>query len=266
VPSARAPKLTPFTTSTAKQSGWQWRIPLQHRTGNGHVYCNHFSSDAEAERVLLEGLDTQPLDQPRRLQFTTGRRRQCWVKNVVAVGLASGFLEPLESTSIQLIMDGVGRLIQLFPDRDCAPALAAEFNRKMAFQYESVRDFIILHYKLTQRTDSEFWRYCAAMPIPDTLQHQIELFQHAGRVAILDPDGFAEPSWVSIFLGLGLSPQAGDPLVERIDEAQLRQHFQRMRSAVEQTVAAMPDHGDYIDRHVRAEPPVSRMAPQPAAA
>ncbi|MFH7042428.1 tryptophan halogenase family protein [Paucibacter sp. JuS9] len=269
VPSARAPKLTPFTTSTARTSGWQWRIPLQHRTGNGHVYCNHFISDSEAEAQLLVGLDTPALDQPRRLQFTTGRRRQCWVKNVVAVGLASGFLEPLESTSIQLIMDGVGRLIQLFPDRDCSPALAAEFNRKMAFQYESVRDFIILHYKLTKRTDSEFWRYCSAMPIPDSLRHQIELFRSSGRVAILDPEGFAEPSWVSIFLGLGLTPEAGDPLVERIDETQLRQHFQRQRSAVAQTVAAMPDHGDYIDRHVRAEPtagPLSITAPLSATA
>ena len=262
VPCAKVAKLTPFTTSTARAAGWQWRIPLQHRTGNGHVYCSHFTSDEEAARVLLDGLDGEALDTPRQLRFTTGRRRDSWVKNVVAIGLAAGFLEPLESTSIQLIMDGVGRLIQNFPDRDFQPGLAAEFNRKMAFQCEAIRDFIILHYKLTQRTDSEFWRYCAAMPIPDTLRHQIELFRSSARVAIYDPDSFSEPSWVSLFLGLGLMPQAYDPFVDMIDEGQLHTHFARVRAAIAHTVAAMPDHTDYIARHVRADPlPVSHPAP-----
>jgi tryptophan halogenase len=255
VPSARTGKLTPYTTSTAKAAGWQWRIPLQHRTGNGHVYCNHFTSDEEAARVLLEGLDGEALGTPRPLRFTTGRRRRSWVRNVVALGLASGFLEPLESTSIQLIMDGVARLIQYFPDQDFHPQLADEFNRKMLAQYASIRDFIILHYKLTRRSDSEFWRYCAAMPIPESLQHQIELFRSSGRVAIHDPEGFAEPSWVSILFGLGLMPQTYDPFIDRIDEAQLRAHFARVRTAIAQTVQGMPDHGDYIARHVRAEPP-----------
>jgi tryptophan halogenase len=254
VPSAREGRLTPYTTSTAKACGWQWRIPLQHRTGNGHVYCNQFTSDDEAARVLLEGLDTAALAEPRQVRFTTGRRRQSWVKNVVAVGLSSGFLEPLESTSIQLIMDGVGRLIQYLPDRDFHPALAAEFNRKMQGQYESIRDFIILHYKLTQRADTEFWRYCAAMPIPDRLQHQIDLFRSAAQVAIYDPDSFVEASWVSIFLGLGLIPQGHDPLVDLIDETALRTHFTRVRAAIAGTVGRMPDHADYIARHVRADP------------
>ena len=254
VPCARVDPLTPYTTSTAHAAGWQWRIPLQHRTGNGHVYCNGFTTDEEATRVLLGGLDAPASDAPRQLRFTTGRRRESWVKNVVAVGLSSGFLEPLESTSIQLIMDAVGRLVELLPDRDFRPALAAEFNRRMARQYESIRDFIILHYKLTQRTDSEFWRHCAAMTIPDTLAHQIELYRDSGRVVILDPDSFAEPSWISIMFGQGLQPRAHDPFVELVDEQMLRTHFARLRQAIAGTVAGVPDHGAFIERHAKAEP------------
>ncbi|CAM4024124.1 tryptophan halogenase family protein [Roseateles saccharophilus] len=254
VPSERVAPLTPYTMSTAKPAGWQWRIPLQHRTGNGHVYCSGFIGDDEAAATLLAGLDSRALDTPRQLRFTTGRRRQGWVKNVVAIGLSGGFLEPLESTSIQLIMDGVGRLIQLFPDKRFKPHLAAEFNRRMAGQYESIRDFIVLHYKLTERRDSELWRYCAAMPIPDSLAHQIELFRGAARVAIFDPEGFAEPSWVSLFLGLGLQPESHDPFVDHIDAKALLQHFTRLRQAIAQTAAGVPDHGDYIERHVKAPP------------
>ncbi len=253
VPSAREGKLTPFTMSTARSAGWQWRIPLQHRTGNGHVFCDGFTTPDEAERVLLEGLDTEPLAQPRGLGFTTGKRKRTWVKNVVAVGLSSGFLEPLESTSIQLIMDGVGRLIELFPTRDFDPRLADEYDRKMSKQYESIRDFIVLHYKITRRDDSEFWRYCAAMPIPDRLQHQIELFRASGRVAIIDADSFAEPSWVSLMLGLGIAPAGHDPMVEMIEEQALRTHFTRLREAIAGTVDGLPDHAEYIERQVGRE-------------
>jgi Tryptophan halogenase len=254
VQSARAAVLTPYTMSSAKAAGWQWRIPLQHRTGNGHVYCSAFMSDSEAERVLLAGLDTPALGEPRRLRFTTGRRRKTWLRNCVALGLAAGFIEPLESTSIQLIMDGVGRLIENFPDRDFAPHLAAEYNRLIAAQYESIRDFIVLHYKLTERDDSPFWRHCAAMPIPDSLQHQIDLFRSSGRVAIFDRGGFLESSFISILYGLGVEPRAWDPFIDRMDERTLRTHFARLRSAIAGTVAAMPDHADYIARHARAEP------------
>jgi hypothetical protein len=252
VPSARTGALTPYTMSTAKAAGWQWRIPLQHRTGNGHVYCSHFMSDDEAARVLLDGLDSPALGDPRQLRFTTGRRRKAWLRNCVALGLAAGFVEPLESTSIQLIMDGVGRLIENFPDRDFAPHLADEYNRRIAFQYESIRDFIVMHYKLTQRSDSGFWRHCAAMPIPETLQHQIELFRSSGRVAILDPDGFAEPSFISMLFGLGVTPGAWNPFIDRIDEQALRTHFARLRRAIAGTVAAMPDHADYVARLTHA--------------
>jgi tryptophan halogenase len=258
VPSARAGALTPYTMSTARTAGWQWRIPLQHRTGNGHVYCSRFTSDDEAARTLLEGLDSPALGDPRLLRFTTGRRRKSWVGNCVALGLAAGFVEPLESTSLQLIMDGVGRLVENFPDRDFAPHLADEYNRRIALQYESIRDFIVMHYKLTARDDTAFWRHCAAMPIPDSLQHQIELFRSSGRVAIVDRDGFAEPSFISILFGLGVEPRSWDPFIDRIDEQALRTHYARLRAAIAGTVDGMPDHADYIARNARAEPP--RMA------
>ena len=258
VPCARVEPLTPYTTSTARSAGWQWRIPLQHRTGNGHVYCSGYMSDEEAGGVLMRNLDGAPQGVPRQLRFKTGMRKKAWDRNVVAIGLSSGFLEPLESTSIQLIMDGVARLIELFPDRRCDPQLAAEYNRRMAKQYESIRDFIVLHYKLTKRDDSEFWRYCAAMSIPDDLKHQIEVFRRSGRVAILDPDGFAEPSWASLFLGLDCWPERHDPLLAQVDEQTLRTHFERLRTSISRAVDDMPDHGAFIAKHVKA--PAMEMA------
>jgi tryptophan halogenase len=252
VPCASVPELTPYTRVTAKSAGWVWRIPLQHRTGNGHVYSNAFTTDEQARQVLLDSLDAAALDEPRQLRFVTGRRRKSWVKNCVAVGLSAGFVEPLESTSIHLIETAVGKLITLFPDRDFRPELIEEFNRSLAIRYESVRDFIIMHYKLTRRDDSEFWRYCANMPVPDSLSHQIELFRETGRVAVLDPDGFAEPSFVAMLMGLGVVPKRYDPFVDHIDIRQLHGHFAGLRDAIAQAVARMPDHGAYIASQVAA--------------
>lgn len=248
VPCERVDPMTPFTTSTAQSAGWQWRIPLQHRTGNGLVYCSSYLDTAEAERTLLSHLDGKPLDEPRAQRFVTGRRKKAWVKNVVAIGLSSGFLEPLESTSLHLIMDAVGRLTALLPDMAFEPTLADEFNRQMAYRYESVRDFIILHYKVGERRDSEFWRYCADMPIPDELAHQIELFRKTGRVAILEPEGFTEPSWVSILLGLGIVPERCDPYVDLVDMPLISRHLQGVREAIARTVATMPSHSSFLDR------------------
>ena len=252
VPSARLAKLTPFTRSTAKAAGWQWRIPLQHRTGNGHVYCNSFISDEEATRVLLDGLDGEALDSPRQLRFTTGRRKRSWVKNCVAIGLSAGFVEPLESTSLSLIETAVGMLIENFPDSDFRPELADEFNRQISIRYESVRDFIIMHYKLTSRTDSEFWKYCANISISDSLCHQIELFRETGRVVIYDKSGFMEPSFIAIMMGLGIKPKTYDPFVDLMDIASLRRHFASVHKAIALTVGNMPDHTDYINKHVSA--------------
>jgi len=250
VPCDKVLPLTPYTTSTARSAGWQWRIPLQHRTGNGHVYCSGYTSDEEAGRVLMHNLDGAPQGDPRQLRFKTGMRRRVWEKNVVAVGLSSGFLEPLESTSLSLIIHGVSSLVELFPDRRCEPHLVDEYNRKMARQYESIRDFIILHYKQTRRDDSEFWRYCAAMPIPDTLAHQMEIFRRNGRVAILDRDSFSEDSWLSLFLGLGIQPEGLDPMLAQVDEVTLREHFKRLHMAIAKTVDGMPDHAAYLDHLV----------------
>jgi len=250
VPCDKVSPLTPYTTSTAHSAGWQWRIPLQHRTGNGHVYCSGHISDGEAGRVLMQNLDGEPQGEPRQLRFKTGLRKRIWEKNVVAVGLSSGFLEPLESTSLSLIIHGISALVELFPDRRCEPHLVDEYNRKMTRQYESIRDFIILHYKETRRDDSEFWRYCAAMPIPDTLAHQIESFRRNGRVVILDRDSFGEDSWLSLLLGLGVQPQGLDPLLKQVHEPTLREHFKRLNMAISRTVDGMPDHAAYLDRLV----------------
>ena len=252
VPCEKVAKLTPYTTSTARAAGWQWRIPLQHRTGNGHVYSNAFTTDDEARRVLLEGLDGKPLDDPRQLRFVTGRRRASWLKNCVAIGLSAGFVEPLESTSINLIENAVGMLIQYFPDRDFKPSLAKEFNRYMGARYESVRDFIILHYKLTRRDDTEFWRYCANMKIPDSLHHQIELFRESGRVVVYDREGFSEPSFVAMLLGLGVVPQSDDPFIAALDRDRLQAHMARVRAGIIDAVAAMPDHTDYLNANACA--------------
>ena len=259
VPCAKVAQLTPFTRASAKSAGWVWRIPLQHRTGNGHVYSDAFTSDEEAARVLLDGLDGRALDVPRQLRFTTGRRRKSWVKNCVAIGLSGGFVEPLESTSISLIDDAIAALIKYFPDSDFRPELANEFNRQIAGNYESVRDFIVMHYKLTKRSDSDFWRHCAAMPIPDALQHQIELFRETGRVTILDPHGFEESSFISMLLGLGAVPKSYDPYVDLMDLGHLRSHFVRLRDSIVRTVNAMPEHTQFIAQRVAA-PPVPGLA------
>ena len=259
VPCAKVPVLTPFTRSTAKSAGWMWRIPLQHRTGNGHVYSDQFTTDDEAQRVLLEGLDGRALDEPRQLRFVTGRRRKSWIKNVVAVGLAAGFVEPLESTSIGLIETAVEMLIELFPDSSFRPALADDFNRRMGIRYESVRDFIILHYKVTKRDDSEFWRYCANMAIPDSLSHQIALFRETGRTVIYDQGSFAAPSYVAMMLGLGIIPKRFDRMAELIDLREIHGHFAGLRDAIVAEVKRMPTHADFIAQHVAA-PPVPGLA------
>jgi tryptophan halogenase len=218
------------------------------------VYSNAFTTDDKARQDLLDGLDGAALDEPRQLRFVTGKRKKSWVKNVVAIGLSAGFVEPLESTSISLIETAVGTLIEQFPDRDFRPELADEFNRIIGGRYESIRDFIVMHYKLTKRDDTEFWRYCANMAIPDSLAHQIELFRETGRVAILDRDSFLLPSFVSMLVGLGVEPKRYDPFVDDVDMRQLHGHFAGLRDLIAQTVAKMPGHGAYLEKNAKGAP------------
>ena len=226
------------TRATAHDAGWRWRIPLQHRTGNGIVYASAFLSDDAAERQLMDALDTPAMGEPRPLRFTAGRRVQQWTGNVVALGLAGGFLEPLESTSIHLIQEGISKLFALFPDRGDCTVERATFNRFMAASYEAVRDFIILHYHANART-GEFWRHLRAMPVPDTLAEKIALFRRKGRVFRYDDELFAVPSWVSVMLGQGIVPVGYDPLVDALDERRTTDALRMMRRVNEAAVSRM---------------------------
>ncbi len=242
----------PYTRATAKQAGWQWRIPLQHRTGNGHVYSSGFISDQDAADTLLAGLDTKALGDPRPLRFTTGRRDAFWAHNCAAIGLSSGFLEPLESTSIHLIQSHVNRLIQLFPAQGDGAAERAEYSRRCAAELEQIRDFLILHYKQTARDDSAFWNYCRTMAVPDSLAHKQALFASSGWIGRDIDDLFREASWVQVMLGQGVTPQAHDPMADALSDAQLGEFLCHVRTLIERAVSGLPTHEDFIARHCAA--------------
>jgi tryptophan 7-halogenase len=252
VPSEKTAAATPYTRATARTAGWQWRIPLQHRTGNGHVYSSAHVGDDEAAATLLHHLDGRALAEPRVLRFTTGRRRKMWNRNCVALGLASGFLEPLESTSIYLIQSGIARLIDMLPDRHMSETLQARYNSEAAFELERIRDFLILHYHATERRDSEFWRACGTMSIPAELEQKIQLFLEGGRFFRTADEMFALTSWVQVMVGQGIVPADWHPLVDAVAEADLIKLAESVRSTIAACVAAMPMHEQFIDRYCRA--------------
>ena len=236
----------PFTRSTALASGWQWRIPLQHRMGNGIVYSSAHMEADEAEALLLSRLESELLGEPRHLRFTGGRRLKAWEANVVSLGLSSGFVEPLESTSIHLIQSGIAKLLALFPDRRFDPAERDEYNRQMQVVFEDVRDFVILHYKATRRDDSQFWRYCRDMDVPDSLATKLELWRSKGRLFREGFELFGTPSWVAVLLGQGIVPAATEPAVDAIDPAMARDALAKMHSSYAKMAQHMPRHADFI--------------------
>jgi tryptophan halogenase len=252
LPCSSVAPLTPYTRATAGTGGWRWRIPLQHRIGNGHVFSSAHLDDDSALKQLVDGLDAPATQDPRMLRFTAGRREIFWEKNCVAIGLSSGFIEPLESTSIHLIQSGIFKLMGLFPDRGFAQAEIDQYNRFLVEEYERVRDFIVLHYWATERDDTEFWKCCRNMEIPDTLAQKIELWMGKGRLFRQQYDLFTEDSWIAVLLGQRKIPQSYDPLVDAFDLDEARRFLASTRDVIQKTAMAMPTHENFIMHHCAA--------------
>lgn len=252
VPCASVSPLTPYTRSTARSAGWQWRIPLQHRIGNGLVYSSAHLSDGAAAATLLGALDGEALADPRPLRFKAGMRRKAWSHNVVAIGLSSGFLEPLESTSIHLIQSAIARFLKFLPGKTMIPADITEYNRQSAFEFERIRDFIILHYKATERDDSDFWRHCREMTVPDTLAARMEQFRASGRIFRDNDELFSEVAWFQVMAGQGVEPRAWHPLANKIPAADLLDFLRILEALNQREVEQMTTHEAFIARHCAA--------------
>lgn len=255
VPSANVGPPRPFTRSTARESGWQWRIPLQHRTGNGYVFSSAHASADEARAILLSGLDGEPLGEPRLLTFKAGRRQAFWVKNVVALGLASGFLEPLESTSIHLIQAGIARLLEMLPTRKFEPADTRRYNRLMAADFENVRDFLLLHFHVTQRDDTAYWKDLRGVDLPDSLAERLAIFRATGRIFREADELFTKTSWLAVLDGQAAPAEGEDPLALSVPSEVAVAHLARIAEQAGQAVSRMPRHADFIAAHCQADFP-----------
>ncbi|WOI53454.1 tryptophan halogenase family protein [Parvularcula sp. LCG005] len=252
VPCEKVGDPLPYTRSTAYEAGWQWRIPLQHRTGNGYVFCDKYISEDEAVANLLSRIDGKPLADPRILRFVTGRRKKSWVKNVVAMGLAGGFLEPLESTSIHLVQVAISKLLAMFPNDGLNPSLVNRYNDEMSYNYEDVKDFLIAHYKVTEREDTPFWARVRNMDIPESLQAKLDIFATRGEVLATQTELFKETSWFSVLAGQGLTPKGYHPLADVVSEDELKARLSRIRTGIQERVISMPDHATFIAQNCAA--------------
>lgn len=248
VGSQHAGPLIPYTRSTAKPAGWQWRIPTQRRTGNGHIYCSEFMSEDEAASLLLEGLDGEALGTPRLIRFATGHRRKFWEKNCVAIGLSSGFLEPLESTSLYLIRQGISRFIALFPDASLPDVMRDEYNRWMQKDFEQVRDLLVFHYYANGR-DEPFWRHCREMTLPESLQRRLTLFAEGGRFLRYEGELFPNASWVAVMLGQNVMPRVIDPVVSAMPVGEIERKLALLRQAMNQFAGPLPTHREVLQKY-----------------
>ena len=243
----------PFTTSTAKEAGWMWNIPLQHRTGNGYVYCDKYISDDQAKETLLTCVKGEVLTEPRVISFTTGMRKKSWVKNCLSLGLAQGFIEPLESTAIHLVSKSIAHFIQLFPDKSCNPALVDQFNQNVRDDYEEIRDFLVLHYCKTSRTDSEFWLWCKNMELPETLEQKLKLFKASGALNIKDEELFRPTSWYSVLEGLGVQPDNYNPTLNVWNTDKLKSILDQGQKGLTAIAKIQPSHDNFINEFCKAE-------------
>lgn len=246
--------IPPYTRAIAHDAGWQWKIPLQHRQGTGHVYSTAYTTDEAAREVLMDNLDGDIRVELRLLKFRTGRRLKAWVKNCVAIGLSGGFVEPLESTSIHLIQSGVTRLLRLFPYDGCTGSLARQYNLESQAEYERIRDFIILHYKATERDDTPYWRDCRDMRVPDTLAHRLELFRETGLVFPDPDDTFRVDSWLQVMTGQRLEPSGFHPMARTLGDERLRTMLESLKSNIVATVDKMPTHSEFLKSYCAIDP------------
>jgi tryptophan halogenase len=242
----------PYTRATAHSAGWQWQVPLQHRNGNGHVYCSSFMEADEALDILVRNIAGKPTAEPNHLRFVTGRRKKFWNKNVVALGLAAGFMEPLESTSIHLINTGINKLIALLSLDGITPVQESAFNRLTGKEYERIRDFLILHYNATTRDDSDFWNYCRTMAVPDSLTEKIELFRHNGQIFREDDELFTETSWAAVMMGQGIMMGGHNAMAEALNEPSTGKELDAIQQSIQFVAQHMPTHGDYLARYCPA--------------
>ncbi len=248
----RVEEPVPYTRATAKTAGWQWRIPLQSRTGNGHVYCSQFIGDDAALASLNADLDGEPTTEPNHLRFRAGIRRKTWNKNVVALGLASGFMEPLESTSIHLIQTAIARLMTNFPDKTFNQPDVDYYNRRTRLEYEQIRDFIVLHYHATARDDSPFWNYCRNMPIPETLVERLAIYRENARLYRHDNELFSETSWFAVMHGQNIAPARYHPVADVLPAAELEERMVKMADVMQKCLSVMPTHQAFIDKYCKA--------------